>query len=157
MTSWPQPPSLHDDSGYADCPNCGGSGTSIGFAWRDRKTGQTFYNADVLETRASSVIVLGFAVGLGLLANWLLGPGAVWWGAGAGVILALVLITVLVYRNVQRSALAYKVTKYKCQRCLHKWEQSEGKPVPRYNERQEILADYRASFHTDDSNNNITK
>jgi hypothetical protein len=156
MNSWSEPARLQNSTILADCPNCGADGAPIGAIWREWKTGRTFRYADGLETRTSSSIVAGFAIGTSIIASWLLGPDFIWWGLGLGVILALVLITILVYRNVQRSTRAYRILKFKCRRCLHQWEQEDGKPPPRYNERQEILADYRSAFNSDDPKNNAT-
>ncbi len=150
MNRWPQPPLLQNGLASADCPNCGADGAPIGSTWREWKTGRTFRSADVLDSQASNIILVGFALGTGIIANWFFGSDYFWWGLGLGVILALVLITVLVYRNVSRSTHAYRVLTFKCRRCLHQWEQEEGKPPPRYNERRQILADYRSTFNSDD-------
>jgi hypothetical protein len=156
MNRWPQPPRLQNGLASADCPNCGYDGAPIGSTWREWKTDRTFWHGDVLQTQTSNFILVGLGLGTGLVANYFLGPDAFWLGLGLGVILALVLITILVYRNVQRSTRAYRILKFKCRRCLHQWEQEDGKPPPRYNERQEILADYRSAFNSDDPKNNAT-
>lgn len=157
MKLWPDAPPEPGRLAEAQCPNCGSYADPVGSMRREWSTGRTFEQSTALDRQTSSIVLLVSVLGGALLGNLLPGGAGLWIGLTVGVILALAAIGWTVARNVSREARSSRVVVYKCRRCLHQWEQEEGKPAPRYNERQEILADYRASYREHEAGNGDDK
>lgn len=146
MKLWPQAPVAPGKIATAQCPNCGAYGEQTGSLWRDLRTGKTFNHTSVLESQTAGLIVAASFIIASIAVTWLLGPDTLWLALIVSGILALATIAFVIGRRVGREAHAARVLTYRCVRCLHQWDQQDGKPPPRYNEAQEILEDYRAVF-----------
>jgi hypothetical protein len=146
MKLWPQPPNQPVKIEPAQCPNCGAYGEHTGSLWRDLSTGATFQQTAVLGAETTGVIAIASLIAAVACVTWLFGPDSLWLALILGGILALSVISLATARRVSREAHAILILRYKCVRCLHEWDHQEGKPPPRHNEAQEVLADYRAVF-----------
>lgn len=146
MNLWPQEPDPPKPDLTALCPNCGTPSDPIASTWRDWHTGETFHPTTVLEPRTTAIIAILSLFGATFAANLLLGPDSLLVGLITGGILALAIITILVWRSTTRQAHATRILRYKCPRCLHQWDQQEGKPPPPHNEARQIREDYEALF-----------
>jgi hypothetical protein len=146
MKLWPQPPASPARIEPARCPRCGASGEYRDSYRRDPRSGHTFRQSSTLSTEIVGIIALASLIAASALVTLLLGPGSLWPTLLVGGILALAVTSVLVARRTRREIHAVRVLTYKCARCLHEWEQQEGKPPPRPNEAMEVLEDYRAVF-----------
>jgi hypothetical protein len=151
MKLWPQAPAQPPRDTSAQCPNCGAYGDQIDVLSRDLRTGATYRPAALLDAQATGIIFVASVVVSYIFVTWLVGPDSLWPVLITSVILTLVVIGVWTVRHINREAHAIRILRYKCARCLHEWDQQEGKPAPRFNEAQEVAEDYQAVFGTSEN------
>lgn len=150
MKLWPEAPTIKPrELSSTQCPNCGAYGSHIGTSWRDLRSDQIYTDKRTAVGAQATGILFLFSTSVSYaVVTWLLGPDALWLALIAGGIVTVAILGVWMARGVRREIHSVRIFRYKCDRCLHEWDQQEGKPPPRFNEAREILEDYRAVFGT---------